>query len=66
MEDSTREHLMHHPHDKHDGSWWEYDAQGIPLCRVCSECRSVKLSCYRPEILSGYDQSDVDEPIEAD
>jgi hypothetical protein len=47
-------------------SWWEHDAQGIPLCRVCDECREAKLSRYRPEILTGYDQSDVNEPIEAD
>ena len=47
-------------------SWWEYDAQGIPLCRVCDDCIKDKLSGYRPEILTGYDQSDVDEPIEAD
>lgn len=53
-------------HTKHDGSWWEHDAQGIPLCRVCCECVDAKLSKYRPEILTGYDQSDVDEPIEAD
>jgi len=45
-------------------SWWEYDAQGIPLCKVCDSCRKEKLSRYRPEILSGYDQGDVDEPIE--
>lgn len=45
-------------------SWWEYDAQGIPLCRVCDDCRDEKLARYRPEILTGYDQSDVDEPIE--
>lgn len=45
-------------------SWWEHDAQGIHLCRVCDTCQSEKLSRYRPEILSGYDQSDVDEPIE--
>lgn len=45
-------------------SWWAKDAQGIPLCRVCSDCEEEKLSHYRPEILSGYDQSDVDEPIE--
>ena len=36
-------------------SWLEYDTLGIPLCRVCDEC-----------VLGGYDQSDVDEPIEAD
>jgi hypothetical protein len=44
-------------------SWWENDAQGIPLCRVCDKCRSRKLAKYRPEILSGYTQQDVDEPI---
>lgn len=46
-------------------SWWEYDAQGIPLCRVCDACMSEKLSRYRPEILTGYNQDDVDEPIES-
>ena len=45
-------------------SWWAYDAQGIPLRRVCDDCEEEKLSQFRPEILSGYDQSDVDEPIE--
>lgn len=49
-----------------DPCWWENDAQGIPLCKVCDECRAEKLSRYRPEILSGYNQSDVDEPIEGD
>ena len=53
-----------HQHTKDDGSWWEYDAQNIPLCRVCEACRESKLSRFRPEILTGYDQSDVDEPIE--
>jgi len=47
-------------------SWWEYDAQGIPLCRVCDKCVDEKLAEYRPEILSGYTQADVDEPIEPD
>jgi len=47
-------------------SRWVYDAQGIPLCRVCEACEPEKLSRYRPEILSGYNQSDVDEPIEPD
>jgi hypothetical protein len=58
--------LRNHPHTKTDGSWWEHDAQGIPLCRVCDGCRAVKLSRYRPEILTGYSQADVDEPIEPD
>ena len=52
------------PTEQYDDSWWENDAQGIPLCRVCDTCRERKLSKYRPEILTGYDQSDVDEPIE--
>jgi hypothetical protein len=43
---------------------WVYDAQGIELCKVCSKCRKEKLSRFRPEILSGYDQSDVDENID--
>jgi len=46
------------------GSWWVNDAQGIPLCKVCVDCEAEKLSAYRPCILTGYDQSDVDEPIE--
>jgi hypothetical protein len=53
-------------HTKYDGSWWMNDAQGIPLCRVCEKCVDEKLSCYRPEILSGYTQADVDEPIEGE
>jgi hypothetical protein len=60
----NREYLERHPHTPLDGSWWEHDAQGIELCRVCDECREAKLSRYRPEILTGYDQHDVDEPIE--
>jgi hypothetical protein len=47
-------------------SWWEYDALGIPLCRVCERCQQEKLAQYRPEILTGYTQEDVDEPIEED
>jgi len=46
--------------------WWVKDAQGIPLCKVCDKCEKQKLSRYRPEILSGYTQADVDEPIEPD
>ena len=49
-----------------ENSWWVNDAKGIPLARVCNKCKKVKLSRYRPEILSGYDQSDVNESIEED
>ena len=47
-------------------SWWANDAQGIPLARVCPSCKTLKLSRYRPEILTGYTQADVDEPIDED
>lgn len=33
-------------------SWWEHDARGIPLARVCDKCRDEKLSRYRPEVLT--------------
>lgn len=55
-----------HRHTPGDGSWWAKDAQGIELCRVCDGCKAEKLSRYRPEILSGYTQNDVNEPIEED
>jgi hypothetical protein len=47
-------------------SWPEYDAQNIYLCRVCDACETLKLARYRPCILTGYDQSDVNEPIEGE
>lgn len=47
-------------------AWWARDAQGIELCKVCDKCEDFKLSHYRPEILSGYNQLDVDEQIESD
>jgi len=39
---------------KHEGeySWIEYDARGIPLCKVCDKCKEAKLSTYRPEVLT--------------
>lgn len=49
-----------------DPCWDAYDAQGIYLCKVCECCEDEKLSRFRPEILTGYNQSDVDEPIEPD
>lgn len=51
-----------HVHESY--SWWEYDAQGIELAKVCEVCVKAALAGYRPEILTGYDQSDVSEPIE--
>lgn len=60
MDDACRHHT------KTDGSYWAKDAQAIPLARVCPKCRDEKLKGYRPEILAGYTQKDVDEPIEAE
>jgi hypothetical protein len=59
----TKDKTMDCDHTRQD-SWWEYDYQGIPLARVCARCIEAKLSKYRPEILEGYDQSDVDEAID--
>ncbi len=47
-----------------DPGWEEYDAQGVYLARVCKKCKAHRLGVYRPEILTGYTQADVDEPIE--
>ena len=44
-------------------SWWESDARGIPLARVCVECKDKKLSKFRPEVLTNS-QYRHDEPIE--
>ncbi len=49
-------------HTKNE-SWWEYDARGIPLCRVCSKCRAEKLKGYRREVLTNS-QYEADEQIE--
>ena len=52
-----------HYHRPGDGSWWEYDARGIEIARVCDGCKAVKLAGYRPEVLT--DASYIsDEPIE--
>ena len=49
-----------------DRGWELLDAQGIYLRRVCELCEREHLARYRPEILTGYDQNDVDEPIEGE
>lgn len=38
-------------HTKYDGSYWEKDARGIPLARVCSKCRKEALSKFNPDVL---------------
>lgn len=44
-------------------SWWENDARGIPLARVCDACRDEKLRQFRPEVLTDPDY-ECDEPID--
>jgi len=44
----------------------QLDARNIFLCYTCPDCHDKQMGKYRPEILTGYDQSDVDEPIEPD
>jgi hypothetical protein len=44
-------------------SWWEYDARGIPLCRVCDKCKKERLSHYRSDVLTDPNYW-ADEPIE--
>lgn len=46
-------------------SWWENDARGIPLCRVCPKCRAEKLKRYRPDVLNDPNYW-TDEAIEED
>jgi len=57
---------MSHCDHKREDTWELTDAQGIYCARVCDKCEAEVMSHYRPEIFSGYDQSDVDEPIEPD
>jgi len=46
-------------------SWWENDARGIPLARVCDKCRKARLAKYRTEVLTNP-QYEADEPIESE
>jgi hypothetical protein len=45
-----------------DDGWWEYDARGIPLAKVCDKCRKTKLAGYRPDVLRDPNYEH-DEPI---
>lgn len=58
-------HTCLHGETRADG-YWMHDAQGIPLVKACGRCERTKLAGYRPEILTGYDQNDVNEDIEGE
>lgn len=55
---------MNCSHTKEE-SWWEHDARGIPLARVCEKCRKAKLAKYRPDVLTDSNYWAY-EPIESD
>lgn len=48
-----------------DNSWWEFDARGIELCRVCERCRDLQLAKYRRDVLTDFNYWH-DEPIDED
>lgn len=39
-------------HEDADYTWWENDARGIPLAKVCEKCVDQVLSQYRPDVLT--------------
>jgi len=44
-------------------AYWINDGYGIPLCKVCENCKSEKLKGYRSDIMDNYD---CDEAIDSD
>jgi len=46
-------------------SWWESDARGIPLARVCVDCKSEKLSKFKKSVLTDSNYK-TEEPVEED
>ncbi len=45
-------------------TYWLNDGHGIPLCKVCDDCREAKLKRYRADILTPYETDG--EPNEPD
>ena len=52
------------PCGSNKNSWWESDARGIPIARVCVECKSDRLKKYKPSVLKNSNYQ-TDEPVEA-
>lgn len=46
-------------------SFWEFDARGIPLCKVCPMCRQKRLAGFRSDVKTDPNYW-ADEPIEED
>lgn len=47
-------------------SWWENDARGIPLARVCTKCKRERLKGFRADVLTNprYEADEAIEPEE--
>jgi len=60
-EDSRMNRCVHS-----EPTWWEHDARGIPLGKVCDKCVDEVLSRYRPDVLTdpNYWSSEPIEPID--
>jgi len=49
-----------------ENSWWEHDARGIPLARICDQCFDERITKkYRPDVLTDSNYW-ADEPIDGD
>lgn len=46
-------------------SWWEHDARGIELGRVCPACVDAVLARFRPDVLTDGSY-ETDEPVDAE
>ena len=44
-------------------AYWEHDARGIELAKVCDKCRDDVLAKYRPDVLADPNYW-ADEPID--
>ena len=44
-------------------SWWESDARGIPLARICEDCKEERLEKFKKEVRINPNY-DADEPID--
>lgn len=49
--------------ESHKHWYWLTDGYGIPLCKVCEDCKEKKLRLYRPDIFTAYE---AEEPINPD
>jgi hypothetical protein len=55
---------MRCPCGSSEDSWWEHDARGIPLARVCDQCFDERITKrYRADVLTDSNYW-ADEPIE--